>query len=918
MHRAMSALGSQRRGERIRRVSSPYASSDSAFDDLTRLAARCCGTPAAAIALVDDGGLSFRSRIGMLALHTPRVWPFCSQTLAHRDLIVASDATGDADILLDVPDLEGHPPIRFYACAPLITPAGEAIGTLCVLDSVPRTLTPEQQEDLRILSHQVTAQVELRQRTSEMSQQDELLRTIVDSEPQCVKVLGLDGSVRLMNRAGLAMLGVTSFDEIANRHVLTFVAEESREAFQAMLDRVSHGHAASLDFQTAGPPESRRWLEMHAVPLRDEQAEVSAVLGITHDVTDQRRALADLRDSEKKFRTLFEEATDSIFLTDLQARILNVNGAACALTGYTRDELTAMNVAEIVFAADIPRIAAEIARLAGGQAMKSEWQLRRKDGTPATIEVTSRLLPDGQIQAFARDVTERRVADLALRESKSRLQEAVRAGGVGLWDWDLLTSTVSYSSEWKQQFGYQDHEISESLDEWLTRIHPDDAGWLRERVHEFVNGDARDFEVQFRFRHKKGHYRQVLAHGSKIVDAHGRAVRVLGSNIDVTERHDLQAQFLQAQKMESVGRLAGGIAHDFNNLLTVINGMADLAIMAVDEDAPIRSELNEIRLAGDRAARLTRQLLALSRQQILKPEVLNLASVVAQMQSMLQRLLGEDVELGMNLPADLASIKADPGQIEQVILNLAINARDAMPDGGTLTIETRHVDLDAAFAASHPSVVPGPHVLLEVTDTGIGMDEATRDRIFEPFFTTKAPGKGTGLGLPTIYGIVKQSGGSVWVASEPGMGTTFSIYLPQVADRPQHGRAAVSTAPASGTETILLVEDERPLREFTRRILQSAGYTVLQAGNGNEALALIESADALDLMVTDVVMPGMNGRELSTRAASLRPDIKTLYMSGYTDDAILRHGVLDDAARFIMKPFTQAELKGKVREVLDG
>jgi two-component system, cell cycle sensor histidine kinase and response regulator CckA len=297
---------------------------------------------------------------------------------------------------------------------------------------------------------------------------------------------------------------------------------------------------------------------------------------------------------------------------------------------------------------------------------------------------------------------------------------------------------------------------------------------------------------------------------------------------DVTERNHLHAQLLQAQKMESVGRLAGGIAHDFNNLLTVINGMADLALEKVTETAAIRTELDEIRLAGDRAARLTRQLLALSRQQILRPEVLNLSVVVSHMQNMLQRLLGEDVNLVMNVAEDLGAVKTDPGQIEQVLLNLTVNARDAMPDGGTLTIETRNVELDAGFASAHPAVVPGPHVRLAVSDTGVGMDAATRCRIFEPFFTTKGPGKGTGLGLPTVYGIVKQSGGAVQVSSAPGKGTTLFIYLPRVVDAPQPSRAAAVVAPAGGNETILLVEDEPPLRELARRMLQSAGYTVLR------------------------------------------------------------------------------------------
>jgi CheY-like chemotaxis protein len=385
---------------------------------------------------------------------------------------------------------------------------------------------------------------------------------------------------------------------------------------------------------------------------------------------------------------------------------------------------------------------------------------------------------------------------------------------------------------------------------------------------------------------------------------------------DITERTELQARLLQAQKMESIGRLAGGIAHDFNNLLTVINGVADLAITSLHGGGPIRQDLERIREAGERAATMTRQLLAMSRQQILQPEILDLNAIVLDMQGMLQRLIGEDVALQLKLSEPLASIKADASQIEQVLLNLAVNARDAMPDGGTLTIETREV---AVGLPAHRPMAPGPHVMLAVRDTGIGMDEAAAKRAFEPFFTTKEVGKGTGLGLSTVYGIVKQSGGSVWVDSRIGAGATFTIYFPAVpASAEQPTTAAAVDADGEGHETILVVEDEPAVRALTQRILQSAGYRVLTAADGAEALQRLEQlADPLDLLLTDVVMPGMNGRELATRATRLRPEIKVLYATGHTADGLLRRGVLDATSRVVTKPFTARELRRKVRETLD-
>jgi PAS domain S-box-containing protein len=387
---------------------------------------------------------------------------------------------------------------------------------------------------------------------------------------------------------------------------------------------------------------------------------------------------------------------------------------------------------------------------------------------------------------------------------------------------------------------------------------------------------------------------------------------------DVSETRLLEEQLRQSQKMEAVGRLAGGIAHDFNNLLTVISSTAELAARELREGDPLRAELAAIGDAGARAAALTRQLLAFSRKQVLHPTVVDLNTLVANVEAMLRRVIGEDIDLVARPGQGLASVKVDPGQIEQVILNLAINSRDAMPNGGTLTIETGNVLLDETYAKSHAGAQPGPQVMLAISDTGSGMDEATRQRVFEPFFTTKVPGKGTGLGLSTAYGIIKQSGGYIWVYSELGIGTTFKIYLPQVEEAPRESRPAAVVAAARGSERILIVEDEESLRGVAGRILESAGYTVLVAGTGAEALRLLERhLGRVHLLLTDVVMPGMNGRDLAKRLEVSHPEIKILYTSGYSDDAIASNGMLDEGVHFIGKPYTIAELTHKVREVLD-
>ena len=378
----------------------------------------------------------------------------------------------------------------------------------------------------------------------------------------------------------------------------------------------------------------------------------------------------------------------------------------------------------------------------------------------------------------------------------------------------------------------------------------------------------------------------------------------------------LEAQLAQSQRLEAVGRLAGGVAHDFNNILTAIGGYTDLLLADMAPTDARRQDVEEILRAAQRAAALTQQLLAFSRRQVMQPKVLDLNALVADIEKMLRRLIGEDILFATVLHPRTGNVRADPGQLEQVIVNLAVNARDAMPEGGRLTIETRSVELDESYRTEHPTVSPGPYVMLAVSDTGIGMDEETRTRIFEPFFTTKVRGKGTGLGLATVYGIVQQSGGHIWVYSEPGRGTTMRVYLPRV-DAPADKLERPGDAPPQdlrGTETILLVEDEASVRAVTGQLLARNGYTVVEAADGPSALAL--DIPKLDLLLTDVVMPGMSGRELANQLTARRPGLRVLYMSGYTDDAVVRHGMLEPGLSYLEKPFRPDALLRKVRETL--
>jgi len=446
-------------------------------------------------------------------------------------------------------------------------------------------------------------------------------------------------------------------------------------------------------------------------------------------------------------------------------------------------------------------------------------------------------------------------------------------------------------------------------------VHPDDLAVLREHWGQAVVHRAT--QATFRYRHADGTWRWLDVSGAAIERHAGPAVVIVGR--DMTERRRLEAQLLQAQKMESIGRLAGGVAHDFNNLLTAIAGYVDLTLDTLASDNPIRSDLEEVRKATDRAANLTSQLLAFARKQIIEPRVLNLNDLIVDMDRLLRRLIGEDIEL-ITLPAlDLGLIRADPGQLEQVIINLAVNARSAMPAGGKLTIETGNVVLDEDYARGRPGVLPGDYIMLAVSDTGDGMDEQTQQRIFEPFFTTKAPGIGTGLGLSTCYGIVKQHRGNIWVYSEVGRGTTFKVYLPRVeADYDEQVHRADADVLPRGTETVLLVEDEATVRALAVRVLREQGYTTLEAADGAEALRLSqEYAGPIDLLLTDVVMPRMGGKLLAEHLAASRSGMKVLFTSGYTDNAIVHHGRLDSGVTLLQKPFSPTALLRKVREVLD-
>jgi two-component system cell cycle sensor histidine kinase/response regulator CckA len=639
------------------------------------------------------------------------------------------------------------------------------------------------------------------------------------------------------------------------------------------------------------------------------------------DLTERKEAERGRREAERRSQRMVESAIVGMWTVGADGRTTFMNARMADILGRDIGEAVSMPTMEFFFAEDRPGMAERLAKRRDGLAGAFEQRFRRPDGAVGVLSIDSSPLYDAQgryegVLGIATDITERHRAEEAVRASETRYRLMFDNSPLPKWMYDVETLRfLDVNEAAVRDYGYSREEF---LAMTIKDIRPpeDVAALLEAERGADVTLSLPKFGV-WRLRKKSGDIIQVeiTKHTFTLGD---RACRLAVCR-DVTERLRLEEQLRQAQKMEAVGRLAGGVAHDFNNVLSVILSYGEMLLSDMKPGEPMRADIEEIHKAGKRATDLTRQLLMFSRQQVLAPKVLDLNDLLASMDKMLQRILGADVDL-VSLPTHpLGRVRADPSNVEQVIMNLVVNARDAMPTGGKLTMETDNVVLDDAYAQAHLGVKPGPHVMLAVSDTGIGIDKATLARIFEPFFTTKESGKGTGLGLSTVFGVVQQSGGSVWVYSEVGKGTTFKVYLPRVDAAVEVAGETVPPTTLRGSETILLVEDDDQVRVVARGILWRSGYHVIEARNAGEALLHSEKhPTTIHLLLSDVVMPQMSGPELAKRLASARPDMKVLCMSGYTDDSIVRHGVLEAHIAYLQKPITPEALTTRVREVLDG
>lgn len=752
-----------------------------------------------------------------------------------------------------------------------------------------------------------------------------LLRTLIDNIPDLVYVKDRDHRFILANQSLAKLMGAAQPEQILGKadtdifpvDVAERYAGDERQVMESGQPLLGH------EEQVISADGQEFWYSTSKVVLHDPDGKPAGIVGIGRDITAGHQALQALQRSEGMFRHLFEQSPDAIFVEDLDGNVLDVNSAGCDLHGMKRADLIGKNVMELVPAGDREGVKHSFPLLPHLGRRPLEGRSVHSDGRVIPVELqASRIEYDGQpaMLLHVRDISARKAVEAALLESQSKYRRLVERLPAVTYMAELDSGRWYYvSPQIETLLGFSVQEWTADKCPWLDHIHPDDRPQVlaaEARCRE--NGE--EFFAEYRMVARNGRVVWFSDRAVVIRDAAGHPQHLHGVMFDISGRKSLEEQLTQAHKMDAIGRLAGGVAHDFNNILTAILGYSELILRRNEGDTRTRENAQEIKKSAERAASLTRQLLAFSRKQTLQPQVLDLNSVVTEMDKMLRRLIGETIYLEWHPAKDLWCAKADPGQVQQVIMNLAVNGRDAMPQGGTLTVETSNVVLDENYVRNHPDAHAGEHVMLAVSDTGLGLSDEAREHLFEPFFTTKELGNGTGLGLATVYGIIKQSGGHIHVYSERNRGTSFKVYLPRVQATAEAAPATeTSTATPGGRERVLLVEDEEPVRELSACVLRELGYTVVEACDGDEALRLTKEmpGQSFDLLFTDVVMPRMGGKELAYWFRVTHPKTRVLFTSGYPDKSVVHNGELLAGIAFLHKPYTPQSLAHKIRAVLD-
>jgi PAS domain S-box-containing protein len=764
---------------------------------------------------------------------------------------------------------------------------------------------------------------ERRRAEEELQRTANLLRAVADETTDAVFVKDRNGKYLLVNQAAARFSG-KSVVEVLGKDDAELLDSDVAQRLMERDRQVMKFGRVQTDEEVVTAAGVTRIFQATKAPYRDEAGNVVGLVGISRDITERKRAEEAVRHSEERLRQAVRASNLGIFDHDHLTEKIYWSPEERAIHGWEAER--APTVAEFVamlHPEDRERIAAAI-RHAHDPACDGlfdvEQRIIRPDGEVRWLVTRSQTHFEGEGDARHPVRTVGAVLDVTeWKRVEERLAEAQEIGGFGSFEVDVTTWVGHCSPALLRIFGLENEEEFQDVRAFLRRhIHPDDQMRAEKARAQLLDEGGSD-EIEVRYLRPDGQERTLHLRRRALRTVAGRVTKIVGTIQDVTELKRLEEQCRQAQKMEAVGQLAGGVAHDFNNLLTVINGLSELAFHQMGRDDPNRGLIADVLKAGERAASLTRQLLAFSRKQNLQPQVLDVNVLLGDLSKMLLPLVGENIGLRLEADAALGMVKVDPGQLEQAVINMAVNARDAMPGGGRLTIETHNVELDESYVGQHLDARAGRYVLIAVCDTGHGMDAATQARIFEPFFTTKGPGRGTGLGLAMVYGFVKQSGGHIEVDSELGRGTTFKVYLPRTDETVSSGKSSHDLVMLPrGTETILLVEDQDAVRTFARHVLLAGGYTVLEARDGEEAFRVAEQCQGpIHLLLTDVVMPGMSGTQLAELLVRDRPELRVLLVSGYTDETFTHCETQAADFTFLQKPFSPVRLTRKVREVLD-
>ena len=771
-----------------------------------------------------------------------------------------------------------------------------------------------------LLERTVRYAIERRRAVGALRESEERFRALVAHSSDAIMLINRDGTIQWVSEGNRELTGFEP-EELVGRSAFADLHPEDVEAIRGAFAQTLEQPGVPIKARYRAQHKSGEWRNREGTGAnRLDDPAVGAVVVNYRDVTDRERA----DEQRAHLAAIVESSQDAIIGTTLDSTILSWNAGAERLYGYTAEQMRGRSIFTLVPSDRHEELKTILLRLRSGKTVR-RYETTRVTKADRLLDVSVSISPirDNTAAVIAassveRDISDRKRAEAALRENERRLRFAMEAACMGIWEHDIASGAIECFDGMTTVFGVASDRFPATIQEFLQLVHPDDRQHVGSTVDESLQSGA-DFTMEFRTTWPDQSIHFIEGHGRVLRDDRGSSRKLFGVGVDVTQRRQLQEQYRQAQKMEAVGQLAGGVAHDFNNLLTVILGNAEMLSTPGAASAQHDDEISQIIQAGNRAVALTRQLLAFSRKQVLQPTIVDLNSLVESTTAMLRRLIGENFDVRVRLGTTASPIYVDPGQIEQVLMNLVINARDAMPAGGTITIQTSGVTLDEAYIHRHAGARAGRYTMLMVSDTGVGMDARTRSRIFEPFFTTKEKGKGTGLGLATVYGIVKQSGGYISVSSEPGAGATFEVYLPQ-ANQETVAPSSLTEfdAEAHRGETILLVEDEDSVRNLVRTLLDRRGYLVLDASNAADAVNVVRNANMpIDLLITDVVMPGQSGPMLFEQLSPQNPQMAVIYMSGYPDETLVEEGTLDSAIAYLQKPFSATALMRKIREVLD-